>query len=375
MPGIVIPEKMKAMTLTRYCGEDEYGGLELRTLPVPRPGRGEVLCKIKSIAICGSDPKMIHGGYQFANWPPYYPFVMGHEWSGQIVALGEGVEGWQVGDRVAGEALVGCGQCENCKRVHYTVCLNYGRDGHDGAMDTGHRHYGFYWQGANAEYNVYKAGALHRIPDNVSYDVAAMCDCAGVAFHGVEQAGVTPGGTSVVIGPGAIGLCALQECKALGAGRVVMIGRGKKLEMARELGADVCIDVGYEGKVDPVAVVKELTGGVGADEVIECSGGTNSPLQACMMVKKTGAVSLVATYHEDTVPVPANVINFNEIRLVGSKANPNVSDQVLHFFSTGAIRGEALITHNFSLEEYAKAVDIFEHKKDGSIKVVINPER
>ncbi|RAZ93501.1 hypothetical protein DK853_39955, partial [Klebsiella oxytoca] len=80
-----------------------------------------------------------------------------------------------------------------------------------------HRHYGFYWEGANAEYNVYKTGSLCKIPDNVSYDVASMCDTAGVAMHGVELAGVTPGGTCVVFGPGPIGLCAMQECKALGA--------------------------------------------------------------------------------------------------------------------------------------------------------------
>jgi L-iditol 2-dehydrogenase len=106
---------------------------------------------------------------------------------------------------------------------------------------------------------------------------------------------------------------------------------------------------------------------------MECSGASDSPLKACQMVKKTGAVAIIATYHNDTVPIPANIVNFNEIKLVGSKANPNVSDQVLHFFATGAIQGEKLITHTFPLEEYEKAVDIFEHKKEGSIKVVINP--
>lgn len=364
MQEFAIPETMKAMMLTAY------DRLELATVPVPVPGAGEVLCRIKSVAICGSDPKMIHGDYRFANWPPYYPFIMGHEWAGQVVAVGEGVRDFAPGDRVAGEAHVGCGKCENCKRGHYTVCLNYGKDGHDGGLDLGHRHYGFYWQGANAEYNVYKTSCLHKIPDNVSYDVASMCDCAGVAFHGVELAGVTPGGTCVVFGPGAIGLCAMMECKALGSGRVIMIGRGVKLEKARELGADVCID--FE-KEDPVRKVLELTGGVGADEVMECSGAKDSPMKACQMVKKTGAVAIIATYHDSEVMIPANTVNFNEIRLVGSKANPNVSAQVLHFFSTGAIQGEKLITHCFPLEEYEKAVDIFEHKKEGSIKVVIHP--
>ena len=367
MEKFEIPATMKAMTLT------SYDHLALAAVPVPRPGPGEALCRIKAVSICGSDPKMIHGGYQFANWPPYYPFIMGHEWAGQIVEVGEGVEDWKVGDRVAGEAHVGCGKCENCKKGHYTVCLKYGHDGeprHGGGLDLGHRHYGFYWQGANAEYNVYKTSALHRIPDNVSYDVASMCDCAGVAFHGVELAGVTPGGTSVVFGPGAIGLCAMQECKALGSGRVIMIGRGAKLEKARELGADICID--FE-KEDPVQRVLELTNGVGADEVMECSGAKDSPLKACRMVKKTGAIAIIATYHDELVPIPANTVNFNEIRIVGSKANPNVSDKVLHFFSTGAIQGDKLITHKFPLEDYEKAVDLFEHKRDGSIKVVINP--
>lgn len=364
MSEFQIPEKMKAMALNAY---DE---LELIEVPVPAPGPGEVLCRIKAVAICGSDPKMIHGGYRFANWPPYYPFIMGHEWAGQIVAVGEGVKDFKPGDRVAGEAHVGCGKCQNCKQGHYTVCLNYGRDGHDGGLDMGHRHYGFYWQGANAQYNVYKTSALHRIPDNVSYDVASMCDCAGVALHGVELAGVTPGGTTVVIGPGAIGLCAMMECKALGAGRVVVIGRGAKLDKAKELGADVCID--FE-KEDCVQRVLELTSGVGADEVMECSGAKDSPYKACKMVKKTGAVAIIATYHDDEVPIPANTVNFNEIRIVGSKANPNVSQKVLTFFSKGAIQGEKLITHKFPLEKYAEAVDLFEHKRDGSIKVVINP--
>ena len=359
-----IPEKMKAMTLVAY------DKLALAVVPVPVPGPGEVLCRIKAVAICGSDPKMIHGGYKFANWPPYYPFIMGHEWSGQVVALGEGVKDFVPGDRVAGEAHVGCGNCDNCKKGHYTVCLNYGKDGNDGGIDKRHRHYGFYWQGANAEYNVYKTSALHRIPDNVSYDVASMCDCAGVALHGVQLAGVSPAGTSVVIGPGAIGLCAMMECKALGTGRVIMIGRGSKLEKARELGADVCID--FE-KEDPVKRVLELTNGIGADEVMECSGAMDSPMKACLMVKKTGAVAIIATYHNNEVLIPANTVNFNEIRIVGAKANPNVSDQVLNFLSSGAIKGEALITHTFPLEDYEKAIDVFEHKKDGSLKVVIHP--
>ena len=106
---------------------------------------------------------------------------------------------------------------------------------------------------------------------------------------------------------------------------------------------------------------------------MECSGAADPPMKACKMARKTGKVALIATYHAGDVMIPANTVNFNELTIVGSKANPNVSEQVLHFFSTGAIQGDKLVTHTFPLEDYEKAVDIFEHKKDGSIKVVINP--
>lgn len=361
-----IPKTMKAMALTAY------NQVSLVEIPVPIPGRGEVLCRIRSVAICGSDPKMIHGGYANVNWPPYFPFVMGHEWAGEVVAVGPGVTQFRVGDRVAGEAHKGCGICDNCKKGNYSVCLNYGRDGHDGNADMGHRHYGFAWQGANAEYNVYHVAAIHPIPDNVSYDVAAMCDTAGVAMHGITLSGITPGGTVVVIGPGPIGLCALQIAKGLGAGRVMMIGRGSKLAFAGEMGADVLID--FE-KEDVVRRVLEETDGMGADEVLECSGANDSPMKACYMTRKTGKIVLTANYRDDqpSFQLPLNTIVFNELKILGSKANPNVSRAVLNCFSNGIINGEALITHRFPLKDYLKAVDLFENKRDNVIKVVINP--
>lgn len=361
-----VPTTMKAMVLRKY---DQ---LELAELPVPIPKANEVLCRIRSVAICGSDPKMIHGYYASVNWPPYFPFVMGHEWAGEIVAVGPGVKQFQVGDRVAGEAHKGCGICDNCKKGHYTVCLNYGKDGRDGSTDTGHRHYGFNWQGANAEYNVYHISAIHAIPDNVSFDVAAMCDTAGVAMHGIELSGITPGGTTVVIGPGPIGLCAMQIARGMGAGKVIMIGRGSKLAFAGQLGADVLID--FE-KEDVVTRVLQETNGIGADEVIECSGANDSPMKACHMARKTGHVVLTANYREDlpSFQLPLNTIVFNELMIYGSKANPNVSEIVLDYFSRGVINGDALVTHRFPLEEYAQAVELFEHKRDHVIKAVINP--
>ncbi len=363
---INIPDTMKACVLTAY------NRISITELLVPEPGKGEVLCRIKAVAICGSDPKMVRGCYADVNWPPYFPFVMGHEWSGEVVKLGEGVTEFKVGDRVAGEAHKGCGTCRNCLSGHYTVCLNYGKDGRSGHVDTGHRHYGFYWQGANAEYNAYAVQSLSKIPDNVSFEAASLCDTAGVALHGIEQVGITPGGTTVVFGPGPIGLCAMQEAKGLGAGTVIMVGRGEKLELAKELGADVIID--FE-KEDSVERILDLTGGIGCDEVLECSGAGDSPYKAVQCVKKTGSISLIANYREElgVKGLPLNKIVFNEITIKGAKANPGVSKKVLQFLSKGIINGEKMITHRFPLDEYEKALDIFENRKDGAVKVVITP--
>lgn len=361
-----LPKTMKAAVL------QEYNKIAITDLPVPEPGHGEVLCRIKAVAICGSDPKMIEGHYANVSWPPYFPFVMGHEWAGEVMKVGTGVTDFKVGDRVAGEAHNGCGVCNNCKRGHYTVCLNYGMDGNQGRPDKGHRHYGFHWQGANAEFNTYKVGCLTKIPDNVSFEVASMCDTAGVAMHGIDLAGITPGGTCVVFGPGPIGLCAMQLAKGLGSACVIMIGRGQKLEMAKEMGADYCID--FE-KEDPVERVMEITNGVGCDEVMECSGANDSPAKACRLVKKTGSIALIANYRDDLdqTPLPLNTIVFNELKIYGSKANPNVSAEVLNFFSDGTIDGDRLITHTFPLEEYEKALKVFGDRSSGAMKVVVIP--
>ena len=188
-----IPKKMKAMVLTAY------NELELQEVPVPVPGPNEVLCKIHSVAICGSDPQIIRGDRP-GEWPQQFPHILGHEWAGEVVALGENVKEYKIGDRVAGEAHAGCGYCKNCLSGNYTICLNYGKS------ETGARHYGFNYNGANCEYNTYFTKAIHKIPDDLSYDYASLVDICGVALHCVELTGVTPAGTVAIFGPGPAGI-------------------------------------------------------------------------------------------------------------------------------------------------------------------------
>jgi len=337
----------------------------IREVPVPKAEAGEVLCRIKAVAICGTDPEIVNGTHLSRGWPPQYPFILGHEWSGEVVEVGPGVTEFKIGDRVAGEAHKGCGICGNCTKGNYTLCLNYGK------IETGHRHYGFTVPGANSEYNAYSIKSIHKIPNSLSNAHASLVDTAGVALHGIKLIGVTPGGTVAVYGPGPIGLCAMQIARGLGAGNVVMVGRGHRLKVAGEMGADYIVD--FE-KEDPVKRILEITEGFGADEVLECSGGTETPQQCVDSVRKGGKISFLGFYEDRKVSFPVMTkIVLNEVLLVGSRANPNVSTETIHLFARGILNGERIVTHRFPLEKYEEAFHTFTKRKDGAIKVVVEP--
>ena len=349
---------MKALVLTAP------GKFEIQDVSDPQPGPFEVLCRIRAVAICGSDPEIIRGDLA-GTWPPHYPFIAGHEWSGEVAGVGDGVLDFKVGDRVAGEAHKGCGHCRNCLAGRYSICENYGR------AETGHRHYGFVTQGAYAQYNVYSIKSVNKMPDNVSFREGALVDTGGVTLHGMELSGITPGGVVVIIGPGPIGLIAMRFARLLGAARIIVVGRGARLQAAAELGADEIIN--FEEQ-DPVAVVRDLTAGLGVDEVFECSGAKGTFSQGVRMVRKGGKVALLGVPPDHVIEeLPFKYIVHNEIAIFGSRANPNVSRKILSLINSGQLTVKDLITHTYPLEDFAQALDTFVNRREGAIKVVIEP--
>ena len=232
--------------------------------PVPVPGDEDVLVRVRACGICGTDVKIIHSRH--AGMPPYGEFIFGHEYAGDVVAVGRTVDEFQVGDRIVVEAHMGCRRCENCIRGHYTACLNYGN------LERGHRANGFTTNGGLAEYAVNHVNTLYRIPDGVSYEEATVVMTSGSPLFGFENAGgYFAGETVAVLGPGPIGLMAIQLAKALGATRVILTGtRESRLALGRQLGADLVVD---SRATDPVNAVMDATGGKGADLVVDCAGG------------------------------------------------------------------------------------------------------
>ena len=331
-------------------------------VPRPEPGENEVLCKVHAVAICGTDPHIIHGDYP-GFWPKEFPFVPGHEWAGEVVEVGPGSErfGWQIGARVAGTSHAGCGFCRKCVEGRYNLCENYG----DEAV---HRQYGHYTQGSYAEYVVHSIASVFPIPESLGYDEAAMLDPVSIALHTVKRGGHAPGDTVVVVGPGVMGLLVAECARALGAGRVIVVGRGERLAKAAALGNET---VDFSAR-DPVEGVRELTDGLGAEVALECSGDPAAVGQCVDMLRKGGRVAVIGIPLEDA-RVPMQKIVLNELEIVGVRAAAGEMPEAIALVAAGKLRLDELITHRFALKDYAEALRTFTERVDGALKVIVHP--
>lgn len=353
-----MPQQMRAVQI-RAPGE-----FTVDTVPVPRPGYGEVLAEIRSVAICGSDPGIFGGKVLHNGWPPHFPFIAGHEFAARVVETGEGVSTLRPGDRVAGEAHCGCGTCEMCKRGLYNLCLNYGR--------AGHHHYGHAAAGCYAQYQVYDQKALTVMPDNVSYDEGSMVDTAGVAYNGIQLTGIVPGGWTAVIGPGPMGIMLAQMAQAMGS-RTIVIGYKdrERLAVAKASGADYVIETAETP--DVVAAVWEISGGRGADRSFDCAGAGDTLDKAIRMTGMNGRVGVIAYPKQPTTQEALYYMVKHQITVQGVRANPNCSKTVLDLMGCGKMAARSLVTHSFPIEEIREAFDTFVNHKDGAVKVVIHP--
>jgi L-iditol 2-dehydrogenase len=299
--------------------------------------------------------------------PPYGEFIFGHEYAGDVVAVGSAVDEFQVGDRVVVEAHMGCRRCENCIRGLYTACLNYGN------RRRGHRANGFTTNGGLAEYAVNHVNTLYKLPDHVSYDEAVVIMTAGSPLYGLQVAGgYFAGETVAVLGPGPIGLMALQLVKALGAVRVVLTGtRPSRLALGKELGADLTVDV---RQADPVAAVREATGGKGADTVIDCAGGDETFDQAIKMAKPAGRIILVAFYHGPVTADLADAVRRNLTIYTERGEGGTTVGHALGLLAAGRIQAKPLVSHTFPLSRVHEGFEVLEKRTGDPMKVIFHPQ-
>ncbi len=351
-----MPAMMQALVVL------EPDRLEIQEVPVPKPGLNEVLARVRAVSICGTDAHLIRGDYP-GFWPPAFPFIPGHEWAGEIAALGPGAErfGWSVGDRVAGTSHDACGVCRECVEGRYNLCENYGVPGL-------HRQYGHSIQGADATYVVHGVKCIFRLPDALTFEDGALIDPASIALHVANRGNISPGDTVAITGAGAIGLLAGDAARIRGAARVIVVGRGQRLAKAATLGFETVDSTAG----DPVAAVRGMTDGLGADVALECAGVPEVIEWALEMLRRGGRCAVVGIPTQG-VELALQKLVLDELELVGSRASAGEMRRVIPHVEQGRMRVRELVTHRFALADYAEALATFNDRASGAIKIVVAP--
>ncbi len=344
---------MKALVKT----QKGVGHLSLMDMPEPSPGAGEVLIEVRASGICGTDVHVKRD--KFPYWPPV---ILGHEFSGIVVQLGPECKHFREGDRVVGEPHTRhCGQCELCRTGNVQICAHK-------------RSPGWGIHGSMAKYLVMPERLLHRIPDSLDFDAAAVIEPTANAVHDVlERAGVVAGDFAVVLGPGPIGLLAGLTAQAAGARHVVIVGappdEAFRLPKARQLGFPTVLCV---GKDDVVEAVMDLTGGAGADLVVECSGAPQAIAGTVDLVRKKGRICAIGLTGGKTVDFPWEKAAFRvaDIHFCLSTSYTSWA-RAIHLVATGQIPADRVITHRLPLSEWEKAFEEIEALR--ALKIILHP--
>ena len=334
---------------------DKGPGLtELRDIPVPEPGTGDVLIRVEAAAVCASDVHLYHDRFAYAA-----PLVLGHEFCGVVERLGPGSTGVAAGDRVVSENNPqACGVCSVCERGYPNMC-------------PAKKALGFKSDGCFAEYVRVPSHLLHRVPEGVSSTAAALSEPLAVAVHAVEdRCGIEHGDKVVVLGPGAVGLLAAQVARAEGAGAIIVAGtnedEGSRFECARRLGFETC-NVQRE---DLVGEVLQRTDRLGADVVVEAAGAAAAVNSGIGLLRRMGRMVVVGITGEPQVAV-------NWDRLVAQAATVVFSfssrrrnwDKAMEYLAAGTVDLAALVTNCLPLDHWHEAFTMMERRE--SIRTVL----
>lgn len=333
--------------------------IELKDVPIPELKAGELLLKVKACLICGTDIRIFRGKKTKGVRTPN---ILGHEFSGVVEKVGEGVDEYKTGDGVSVAPVIPCLSCYNCKHDMENVCLNRNA-------------FGYEYDGAFAEYVKIPAKALlsgnvYHIPENVDFETIALAEPLACCINGQRNSQIKLGDIVVVIGAGPIGLMHLLLAKHSGARVIVSELNEQRRQTALDLGADLVVDPASE---DLTQVVLQNTDGIGADVVIMAIGVPALVNQTLDIARKGGTVNLFAGFSVgDMPPVDVNKIHYKELNITGASASARKDHELaVKLISSGKIHVSKIISHKFSLDQAYDAFHMAE--SGGGIKVAIIP--
>lgn len=354
-----IPETMKA--IVAYAPKD----YRLEEVAVPKIGPKEILVKIEACGICAGDIKAFEGAPSFwgdETQPAYIkaPMIPGHEFIGHVVGYGEGVEGFEIGDRVISEQIVPCWQCRFCNRGQYWMCEK-------------HDLYGFQKNvnGGMAEYMKFTKEAInYHVPADLPIEKAILIEPYACSFHAVQRANIKLGDVVVLAGAGTLGLGMIGAIKKSGPSKLIVLDLSDdRLALAKTFGADLTLNPTRD---DVPAIVKQLTDGYGCDIYIEATGAQKSVEQGLTLIRKLGTFVEFSVF-KDPVTVDWSIISDRkELDVLGSHLGPYCYPLVIEGIHNGDLPTEGVVTHTLPLEQFAEGFELMK-RGIGSIKVVLNP--
>lgn len=330
------------------------GSFEVRQAPELHPGPGEVVIKNMVCGVCGTDVHIFHGEPGSADVNP--PVVLGHEYSGEVVEVGEGVTALKPGDHVTVDPNIYCGECVYCRNGKKQLCetmqaVGVTRDG------------GF------GEYSLVPAAQAFKLGNSVPYEAGAMAEPVACCLHGIDLAGIKAGDRVCIVGGGAIGLIMLQLAKLSGASSLVLSEPNeKRRQVALSLGADAAIDP----TAPDAGSAYEAALGDGADVVIECVGNNAAVKSAFQLAKKGATIVLFSVPKVDaTFDLPLFDVYKKELTIRGSFVNPDTHERAVRLINSGKLDFTSIITHRFNLDQLPEAIAM--QMSSESIKVVVCP--
>jgi L-iditol 2-dehydrogenase len=353
-PGRV-PSTMQAAV---YRGVND---VRLETVPVPKIVPGEVLVRVHTCGICGTDLKKISSGSHSA------PRIFGHETSGVVAAIGEGVDNFRAGDRVVVFHHIPCGKCFYCQHKTFAQCKTYKKVGCTAGFEASGGGFAEYVRVMNW---IVRHGTV-RIPDGVSFEQACFVEPVNTCMKGIERLGPQPGETVLVIGQGPIGLILSALARRMGAIVITSDLYPQRLTISKRLGLGTTLDA---SRTDTVKAVRELTEGRGADAAIVAVGGDALIRTALDAVRPGGRVLLFAQTVRGETPIDPATICVDEKTLLGSySASVEQQEESVRFVMNREMDLEALISHRFPLASSVEALNLAAHPQPDSMKIVIQP--
>jgi len=324
-------------------------------LETPSVGRDEALVRVSACGICGSDVDVLNGLRHES--VVRYPVVPGHEFCGEIASVGSVVRGFSPGDRVAVDAIVGCGRCRHCLEGWVCHCLG------------GYQQLGFTRPGAMAEYVAVPERSLYKVPAGMQPSHAALTEPAACAAHAVRKAQVSPGDAVVIIGGGAIGSLALQVARLFSPQHLILVEiNPEKHELGRRLGATHCLG-GGEGVA---SAVMDLTGGRGADAVIECAGSLEALAAYFDYLGTRSRIVMVGLPPAMTVRIDFAALLGRDAAFMASNGYTRAAWMwALDLLGAGAIDAETIVTHRFPLERIEEGFDVLARRGEPAVKVML----